>query len=232
MALTNVSVVAKDGAGTSIPGGIRQHDTSGAGTGPNIPEAIIVDTAGGEVLGTTADAAVAAGASGSIGAKLRAMSRDLITRASSLWAAGSGAGLTWTDAFSTATLNSIASGNAILSDLSITNGSALDKYMDVSIALASVTTPNTDGLCVSIHLYPLNADGTSYGDGRFGSSATGPCLYPPVATIPIVKNVTQAQTGTAVGIVIPPGTFKLVLANNGGVALASTGNTCKYRTYN
>ena len=51
------------------------------------------------------------------------------------WIAGAGQGLTWGDAFSTATLNSIANGNAILSDIAITNGTALDIFADVSIAL-------------------------------------------------------------------------------------------------
>src|SRR5215831_15614655 len=88
------------------------------------------------------------------------------------WIAGSGQGLTWGDAFSTATLNSIASGNAILSDVSITNGTALDIFADISIVLASAAfvAPNYIG----IYLYPLNKDGSTYGDGRFGSSAAGP----------------------------------------------------------
>lgn len=146
------------------------------------------------------------------------------------WSAGEGVGFTWTDAFSTATLNSIASGNAILSDVAISNQTALDKLMDVSIALASAAFTGA-GANISIHLYPLNADGSSYGDGKFGSSAAGPPGYPPVAVIPLVA-ATQAQTGTALRITIPPGTFKLVLCNNGGVALAASGNTCKYRTYN
>ena len=146
------------------------------------------------------------------------------------WIAGSGQGLTWGDAFSTATLNSIASGNAILSDISITNGTALDIFADVSIALGSAAfvAPNFIG----IYLYPLNKDGSTYGDGRFGSSASGP---PPgnylVGYIGIVA-ATQAQEGSYTRIVLPPGTFKFVFYNQGGVALAGSGNTCQYRTYN
>ena len=147
------------------------------------------------------------------------------------WIAGSGQGLTWGDAFSTATLNSIASGNAILSDISITNGTALDIFADISIALGSAAfvAPNYIG----IYLYPLNKDGSTYGDGRFGTSAAGP---PPstyfVGAIGIVA-ATQAQEGSLTRIILPPGTFKFVLHNGGGVALAgSSGNTCQYRTYN
>jgi hypothetical protein len=158
------------------------------------------------------------------------ISKSVQTNPVARWLAGSGVGLTWTDAFTSSTLNSIASTNGILSDVAISNGTALDKYMDVSIALASAAFTGT-GANISLHLYPLNSDGSTYGDGKFGSSAAGPCAYPPIAVIPLVA-ATQAQTGSAVGLVIPPGTFKLVFVNNGGVALASSGNTCKYRTYN
>lgn len=146
------------------------------------------------------------------------------------WIAGSGVGLTYTDAFSTATLNSIASGNAILSDLQIDNSTALDVFCDVSIVLGSAAfvAPNYIG----IYLYPLNKDGTTYGDGRFGTSAAGPPggSYQN-KTIALVA-ATQAQEGTAPGFILPPGKFKFVLYNQGGVALASSGNTCQYRTYN
>jgi hypothetical protein len=146
------------------------------------------------------------------------------------WIAGSGQGLTYGDAFSTATLNSIASGNAILSDLQIDNSTALDMFCDVSIALASAAfvAPNF----IDIYLYPLNKDNTTYGDGRFASSAAGPPggSYQH-KTISIVAT-TAAQEGTAIGFVLPPGKFKFVFDNHGGVALAVSGNTCQYRTYN
>lgn len=146
------------------------------------------------------------------------------------WIGGNLQGLTWGDAFSTATLNSIAAGNAILSDLSLVNGTTLDIFADVSIALASAAfvAPNYIG----IYLYPLNKDGSTYGDGRFGTSAAGP---PPsnyyVGSIGIVA-ATQAQEGSLSRIILPPGTFKFVLYNQGGVALAASSNTCQYRTYN
>lgn len=147
------------------------------------------------------------------------------------WIAGSGQGLTWGDAFSTATLNSIVNGNAILSDVSIANGTALDLFADISIALGSAAfvAPNFIG----IYLYPLNKDGSTYGDGRFATAAAGP---PPAnyfcGAIGLVA-ATQAQTGSLRNIILPPGTFKFVFYNQGGVTLAgSSGNTCQYRTYN
>lgn len=208
--------------------------TAGVPTGPagaatvSTIDALMAD-GGQATIGAIADAAVTAGATGSLSAKLRSISRDLISRAASLWVAGSGVGLTWTTTLSTE-LNSLASGNAILGSADIANGTALDKYMDVSVVLASAAFTGT-GINISLHLYPLSDDGTHYGDGKFTSSAAGPPSYPPVAVIPLVA-ATQAQTGQATGIVIPPGTFRLVVANNGGVALAASGNTVKYRTYN
>lgn len=146
------------------------------------------------------------------------------------WTAGAGVGLTWTDATTTASLNSLASGSCLLGTVAISNGTALDKYMDIDVVLASAAFTGT-GANISIHLYPLSSDAATYGDGKFGAAAAGPCLYPAAAVIPLVV-ATQAQTGQATGIVIPPGTFKVVVCNNGGVALAASGNTVKYRTYN
>jgi hypothetical protein len=145
------------------------------------------------------------------------------------WIAGSGVGLTWTSLMTTE-LNSIASGNAILGGTAVTNGTALDIFCDFDLVLASLAAvvPNF----VGIYLYPLNADGSTYGDSRFGSSAAGP---PPsnysVGSIGIVA-ATQAQTGTLLRVVMPPGTWKPVVYNQAGVAFASSANTLKYRTYN
>lgn len=145
------------------------------------------------------------------------------------WIGGSLAGLTWSS-LDTTTLNSIASGNAILSGTQIDNSSAFDMFADVEVVLASLAAvaPNF----VGVYFYPLNSDGSTYGDGRFGSSAAGP---PPssyyVGSIGMVA-ATQAQQGTLRGIILPPGKGKFVLYNGMGVAFASSGNTLKYRTYN
>lgn len=143
---------------------------------------------------------------------------------------GDGVGSTFTSAFSTATLNSIANGNAILSDLQIDNSSALDIFCDVSFAGGSITTVSP--AYIGIFLYPLLSDGATYGDGRFGTSAAGP---PPgnYAVGQMAFPVgTQALSGAVRGIVMPPGKFKFVLYNQAGAALAASGNTLTYRTYN
>jgi hypothetical protein len=146
------------------------------------------------------------------------------------WIGGSGVGLTWTNAFTGSTLNSIASGNAILSDLQIDNSSALDIFADVSIALASAffVSPNFIG----VYLYPLNQDGTTYGDGRFGASAAGPPASTYWVGNIVIVAATSVQEGMVRGIIMPPGKFKFLLYNQGGVAFSSSGNVCLYRTYN
>jgi hypothetical protein len=145
------------------------------------------------------------------------------------WVAGAGVGLTWTAAFGAET-NSLASTNAILSSVAITNGTALDIFCDFSISLPSMTP--TGAPYIGVYLYPLNQDGTTYGDGRFGSStsAVPPSVYS-VGNIGIVAAV-GVQTGTLTGIVMPPGTFKFVVYNGSGVALSASAATWKYRTYN
>jgi hypothetical protein len=146
------------------------------------------------------------------------------------WIAGSGQGLTWGNAYTGTVLNSIASGNAIISDISITNGTALDVFADFSINLASAAfaTPSY----VGVYLYPLNADGSTYGDGRFSASAAGPPPSPYWVGSIVFPTGTAANEGTTRGIILPPGTFKFLIYNQIGVAFASSGNTAQYRTYN
>lgn len=147
------------------------------------------------------------------------------------WIAGSGQGLTWGNAFTGSTLNSLASTNALISDLQLDNSSAFDIYADVSVLLASFTS-GAGAPYVGIYFYPLLDDGTTYGDGRFGSAAVGP---PPstyfVGAIPVVPSVTQVQSGAVLGIILPPGKGKLLLYNLCGGNWAASGNTCKYRSY-
>jgi hypothetical protein len=146
------------------------------------------------------------------------------------WIGGSGVGLTWSNAFTGSTLNSIASGNAILSDLQIDNSTALDIYSDFSMNLASaaIIAPNF----VGVYLYPLNADNSTFGDGRFGSSAAGPPAAPYWVGNIVIPTGTAANEGTVRGIIMPPGKFKFVVFNQTGVAFNASGNTAQYRTYN
>lgn len=146
------------------------------------------------------------------------------------WIAGSGVGLTWTDFASTET-NSIVNGNAILCATSITNGTALDIFADISYKAGGTATTAAPNY-LAFYLYPLNNDASTYGDGRFGSSAAGP---PPsnyyVGSISFAAAASTTIAGVITGIILPPGTFKFVLYNQSGATLA-TSNVCRYRTYN
>ena len=87
------------------------------------------------------------------------------------WVGGAGQGLTW-GTLDTTTFASLANGNALISGTQIDNSVAFDLFADVELDLASLSpvAPNY----VGIYLYPLNQDGSTYGDGRFGSAAAGP----------------------------------------------------------
>ena len=88
------------------------------------------------------------------------------------WVAGSGVGLTWTAAFGTEfTTTTLPSTDAIASSIVISNGTALDKFADLTVHLASLAAvaPNFIG----VYLYPLTSGGSVYGDGRFGTAAAG-----------------------------------------------------------
>lgn len=151
------------------------------------------------------------------------------------WIAGSGVGFTWTSAFAAGdlTVASFLNGDSLLSSASdITNQTALDIFCDFSIALGSAifAAPNYIG----VYLYPLNQDGTTYGDGAFtagtvSTSVPSPTYYK--GSI-IIRATTAAQQGTLTGIIMPPGSFRFLIQNQSGATLATSGNAYKYRTYN
>jgi hypothetical protein len=147
------------------------------------------------------------------------------------WIAGSLAGLTWANAFTASTMNAIVNGNAINSDLTLDNSTALDIFADFSMSIGSVAVvaPNYIG----VYLMPLNQDGSTFGDGRFASSAAGPPASSYWVGNIIVPTGTAANTGMVRGVMLPPGQWKWNIYNQLGVTLAgSGGNVAKYRTYN
>jgi len=148
------------------------------------------------------------------------------------WVAGSGYGANWTAVFGTE-INSLANTDAIQSSVVVANGTALDTYMSISAAFGSITTAS-GAPYVGFYLYPLNQDGTTYGDGRFASAAVGPPLPPYyLCSIALVPSVTQAQEGSCGSLQpIPPGNFIVVAYNLSGAPLASSGNTVKAQTDN
>lgn len=152
------------------------------------------------------------------------------------WTTGNGAGLTWATAINSADMVSMANANTVLSTVAdIANGTNLDMFMDVSVALAISSSTIAAGANLAIFLYPLNQDGTTYGDGQLtaGTPAAKTPAMPPVAVIPLVAAASQTSLiGTATQIAIPPGSFRLAIRNNSGFTLTSGTQTVKYRTYN
>lgn len=130
-------------------------------------------------------------------------------------------------------INSLASGNAILSSVSANaNASPGDIFGQISIAIGSIVVP-AGAPYIGFYIYPLNGDGSTYGDGRFGSTAAGPPLAGyQCAAVPLIPSVTQAQTGASGIFNIPLGTFKLVAYNGAGIALAASANTFYLKTFN
>jgi hypothetical protein len=135
----------------------------------------------------------------------------------------------------TTELNSLVTGNAIIGSTSIANATNLDLEIELSFTTGGSITPSGSPF-VAVYLYPLNGDGTSYGDGRFGSSAAGPPpsnYYQGFCGLPATAGT---QTGTfgipflGTRILLPNGTFKPVFYNNTGVTLSSSGNILYYRT--
>lgn len=148
------------------------------------------------------------------------------------WIAGSGVGLTWTAAITGSTMNSLANGNALLSDVQIDNTSPLDMFYALEF-VAGGTATTVAPAYVGLFFYPLLSDATTYGDGRFGSAAAGP---PPdnyrLGNIGFNAAASTTMRGMLVNLILPPIKGKLVIYNQGGVAFPSTGNTLKYMTYN
>lgn len=151
---------------------------------------------------------------------------------SQVWKAGTLQGLTWGASGFSTEVNSVVNGNAILAASAINNSTALDQYFDVSVSLGSIT-PGAGAPYIGFYIYALNQDGTTYGDGRFGTSAAGP---PPsqyfAGSVPCVASTAGVITGIIRGVLLPPGQFKLVLYNQAGATLAASANTIQIRSYN
>lgn len=151
------------------------------------------------------------------------------------WGAGLGAGFTWATAINTADLASMATGSTVVSSVAdIANQTALDLFMDVSVRCAIASNTIAAGANLALFLYPLLDDSTTYGDGQFtnGTQAAKTPSFPPIATIPLYAAASQTTlVGAALGIIIPPGSFRLGLQNNSGFAFTAGTQTVKYRSY-
>jgi hypothetical protein len=154
------------------------------------------------------------------------------------WTAGNGQGLTWGAAFNSSDLASLASKSSVLSSVSdIANGTELDVYADVSLALAISSATPAAGDFIGLYLAALNQDGSTYGDGTFpsGTQKAWSPSWQPCGTVPLQTGASALTSlvGLVQGILIPPGSFRFLLyLGTSSIALSSGTQTVKYRTYN
>lgn len=133
----------------------------------------------------------------------------------------------WAAAFGTE-INSLAAGNFALSSVIIDNTTNLFTDGWISAALGAVAT-GTGAPTLDFYLFPLNQDGTTYGDGTpSGSALPGSGYY--VGSISWAPSLASAaQTGQMkLPTLLPPNKFKLGVVNNLGNALAASGNTISF----
>ncbi len=126
----------------------------------------------------------------------------------------------------TTELNSLANNAASAASSAIANQTNLDVYADIELVLAS-WSPVAPNYCT---LYILEAiDGSNYPSATAGVLRNQPSQI--LCTFALDTTGSTAQRVVVRNVVIPPGSFKVVLDNQSGATLASSGNTVKMNTY-
>ncbi len=154
------------------------------------------------------------------------------------WTSGNGAGAPgWTAAFNATDFTGAqpANGQTVLSTITILNGTSLDQFMDFSFIQTIGSNVVPIAANISIWIVPLAADGSTYTPAMTAGTASSNALPSlPSCVIPLFQNGGTQTTisGTCVGMIIPPGTFKIAEQNNGGWTYTNTTQTHSYRTYN
>lgn len=137
-------------------------------------------------------------------------------------------------AFLAADLASLANLSSVMSSTAFNNATGLDQFMDISFVGAIASSTIAAGAGISLFLAILQGDGATYGDGRLtvGTQAAYSPLLNPLGGLPIQIGTTiTGIIGSVIGLVIPPKSFRLVLQNNTGFALAASGNMGYISTY-
>lgn len=127
----------------------------------------------------------------------------------------------------TTQLDGLANNAATAASSAIANQTNLDIYTDWELVLGSLSP--AAGAFVSVYIMEA-VDGTNYpapsaADMRL---QTTQLLF----VAPLGTTAATAQRIAIRNVVIPPGTFKIILDNQSGVALNATGNTLKMNPYN
>lgn len=140
-----------------------------------------------------------------------------------------GAVSTYTTAGIGTAANSLANGTAIMGTAQIDNSVNLDEFGEFSIALGTISS-GAGAPYVGVFGYPLNADGTSYGDGGYVAAAPGPPNGYLLGNIP-VRAATNAAVVGSIRFLMPQDKFKYVVHNALGAAFG-TAMTFSHRTFN
>jgi len=126
----------------------------------------------------------------------------------------------------TTELNALGSGSASAASSAIANQTNLDVYADIELVLGSLSpvAPNY------ATLYVLEAiDGTNYPSATAAVIRNQPAQI--LCTFALDTTAATAQRVVVRNVLLPPGSFKVVLDNQAGVALNATGNTVRMITY-
>jgi hypothetical protein len=156
------------------------------------------------------------------------------------WVTGVTSG-TWTSAFGVEAA-SLPNGSAVNSSVSITAGSSTagyDMFADLALQSVNASIASTVAPYLGVYIFPLNADGTSYGDGTISTSTGGTAIIPKqqyyAGALSISTSSSSAAAGLPLGqidrMVIPPRAFKFCIYNQTGATLP-TSVTMSYQTYN
>jgi hypothetical protein len=152
------------------------------------------------------------------------------------WTAGLGVGLTWTAVFNATDFTGAqpTNGQSLLSTVTVANGTALDIFMDLSVRQSIASSTIAAGANFAFWLSALLGDGATYFPPlTAGTAASLTPPWPPCAVVPLYAAAAQTTlVGYVPGILIPPGSFKLIMQNNSGFTFTSTVQEWRYRTYN
>lgn len=122
-------------------------------------------------------------------------------------------------------LNSLAATTGKAISAAIDNGTDLDLFDDLELAVTFGSAPIA-GTLIEVYLLPA-ADGSNYPDGSTSVTPQA-SLY---AGGFVVRAVTTAQVLVLRGVALPPGLFKYLVQNTTSQAFPSSGSTLQRNPY-
>jgi hypothetical protein len=121
-------------------------------------------------------------------------------------------------------INSLANDAAVTSAV-VSNTTEDDQYADFELVVTYGVAPVADK---TVDMYLVRSvDGTNYEDGTAARPPAGGFVGSFV-----LDAVTSAQRKVLAGVMLPPLSFKILLVNKAGQAMAASGNTLKAFVYN